>query len=415
MTPGGGEEHRKLMSPKLTSACVLGTTDLVRPLGLAGLRCAVVAKPGAPVRYSRFVTAAFDWPQPWTDSEGLIDELVRWGKAQPEAPVLFYQLNDHLKFVSDHRAELSEAYRFVIAETHQVDDLLDKTRFARLAERLDLPVPSTVVLSPSARSSPPGDISFPVIIKPAMFCDDRWESIGRSRGKAMRIDGPDELRDAWPRLAVLGQDVVAQEVIPGPETLVESYHVYVDDHGEIVADFTGKKIRTKPREYGYSTAVTITDAHDVSTLGRALVRRLRLRGVSKFDFKRAPDGTLKLLEVNPRFNLWHHPGALAGVNLPLLVWTDLTGRPRPEVRRARANVRWCSLKDATAAREAGVSLVRWVPWALSCDATYPLAWDDPMPVIKSAVWVVFHRLPRRRSLAAPSGAKDEFDELAPES
>ena len=55
-------------------------------------------------------------------------------------------------------------------------------------------------------------------------------------------------------------------------------------------------------------------------LGRTLVQRLGLRGVAKFDFKRAADGRLFLLEVNPRFNLWHHPGALAGVNLPALVF-----------------------------------------------------------------------------------------------
>src|SRR5215470_19812901 len=40
-----------------------------------------------------------------------------------------------------------------------------------------------------------------------------------------------------------------------------------------------------------------------------------LTGVAKPDFKRAPDGRLLLLEINPRFNLWHHLGAVAGVNL----------------------------------------------------------------------------------------------------
>ena len=43
---------------------------------------------------------------------------------------------------------------------------------------------------------------------------------------------------------------------------------------------------------------------------------LGLRGVAKLDFKRTAAGELVLLEVNPRFNLWHLPGAVAGVNLP---------------------------------------------------------------------------------------------------
>jgi hypothetical protein len=40
---------------------------------------------------------------------------------------------------------------------------------------------------------------------------------------------------------------------------------------------------------------------------------------AKLDFKRAPDGALRILEFNPRFNLWHYPGALGGGSLPALV------------------------------------------------------------------------------------------------
>ena len=47
--------------------------------------------------------------------------------------------------------------------------------------------------------------------------------------------------------------------------------------------------------------------------------RLGLKGLVKLDFKRADDETLHLLEVNPRFSLWHHLGAVAGVNL----WVEL--------------------------------------------------------------------------------------------
>jgi hypothetical protein len=64
-----------------------------------------------------------------------------------------------------------------------------------------------------------------------------------------------------------------------------------------------------------------------------------LTGGAKLDFKSAPDGRLLLLEINPRFNLWHHLGAVAGVNLPALVYADLVGLPRPATRPARAGAR----------------------------------------------------------------------------
>ena len=64
-----------------------------------------------------------------------------------------------------------------------------------------------------------------------------------------------------------------------------------------------------------------------------IVERLALTGVAKLDFKRDPQGNLRLLEINPRFNLWHHAGAIAGVNIPALVYADLAGLPRPPVIR----------------------------------------------------------------------------------
>ena len=119
-----------------------------------------------------------------------------------------------------------------------------------------------------------------------------------------------------------------------------------------------------------------------------------LRGVAKLDFKRAPDGARKLLEVNPRFNLWHHPGALAGVNLPALVYERLHGGPAPAAGVARAGVTWCSSHDLQAARAAGVGLVPWARWVAGCDAISGLAWNDPFPLPRAAAWRARGRLRR---------------------
>ena len=117
------------------------------------------------------------------------------------------------------------------------------------------------------------------------------------------------------------------------------------------------------------------------------IRQLELQGVAKLDSKHGPDGSLHLFEVNPRFNLWHHPGALAGVNLPEIVYSDLVGLPRPLARTARPGVRWCSLAhDLQAARADGTGPARWVAWALRCEAKSGFAWDDPLPLPRAALW-----------------------------
>jgi D-aspartate ligase len=129
------------------------------------------------------------------------------------------------------------------------------------------------------------------------------------------------------------------------------------------------------------------DLPDVTALGREVVGKLGLRGVAKLDFKRAPDGQLFLFEVNPRFTLWHHAGACAGVNIPAIVFGDLTGRKRPDAAKARDGVRWCKVwSDAPAARAGGLSLSRWLPWMLGCQAKSAFAWDDPMPLLGAVMW-----------------------------
>ncbi len=392
---------RRTIPEKKALACVMGSMNLVRPIGLAGIRCAVVARSGSPTFYSRFTKTSLHCEDFSEDTDELVERMVCFGQAQAEPPVLFFEEDAQLLLVSRYRDQLSKAFRFMIADAQLVEDLVDKTRFQVLAERLALPVPPTRCLRPMGSSSPPDlDLRFPLIIKPATR-GKMWKQSGEI-GKARQIDTRAELRALWPQLVEMGQDLLAQEMIPGPETRIESYHVYVDPHGALAAEFTGRKIRTYPLAYGHTTALTITDDAEVRILGRALTAKLNLRGVAKFDFKRDPDGVLHLLEVNPRFNLWHFPAALAGVNLPALVYADMVGIPRPAAQSARAGVRWCHLlNDRVAAQESGMTLSRWMRWALSCEAKSAMAWDDPMPLLRG-VWYLWSS--KRTASALPPHA-----------
>jgi predicted ATP-grasp superfamily ATP-dependent carboligase len=243
-------------------ACVIGDVDLVRTLGLARLRSALVAPPGSAGRYSRFTGVALEWLDPRDRPDALAQSLLAYGSAQPEPPVLYYQGAAALLFVSRHRDRLRQAFRFTVPEASLAEQLTDGDRFRQLAARLRLPV---------AHGSPH----------------------------------------------------------PVPAASRETYHSYVDQQGRTVAEFTG---RADPLE--------ITQAPDVAALGRDLVRRLKLRGVATLDFVRGPDGSLRLLEVSPWFSRWHHAGARAGINIPVLVYRDLISQPRAASAAARTGSRW---------------------------------------------------------------------------
>ena len=376
--------HERFVLPitQASLACVMGSMDLIRPLGLAGMRCIAVARPGSPALYSRFNASRLAWPQFAADDAVLVDQLMRAAASQLSPPVLFYEEDAQLLLVSRNRERLARAFRFVIADETLVEDLVDKARFHVLSKRLGLPVPPTRLIRPSAEAMP-DDLAFPLIVKP-LIRDDAWAALSGAF-KALRLVDARALRALWPRLAAAGTGYLAQQEVAGPESAIESYHVYVDRFGAIAGEFTGRKIRTWPPSCGHSTALTISDAGDVAALGRELTRKLNLRGVAKFDFKRAHDRTLHLLEVNPRFSLWHHLGAVAGVNLPALVYADLTGTPRPPVARARAGTQWCAIKDFAAARASGMTAAEWLRFVGACTAKSAIAWDDPAPLLRGGL------------------------------
>jgi predicted ATP-grasp superfamily ATP-dependent carboligase len=378
-------------------ACVLGNTDLIRPLGLAGVRCATPGRPDSPKAYSKFVDVLLGWADNWGPPGPLLDLLLEFADTQPEPPVLFFQHDGDLMFVSRNREALATRFRFTIADADVVERSVDKTRFADLARERGLPVPATAVLHPADEPEAPDElpIPYPVVLKPRTRRDVVWRPLA-GHAKALRVDHPRQLAELWPSLASARVDLVAQELIEGAEDRIESYHVYVDERGEPAGEFTGRKVRTWPPVYGETTALEITDEADVRELGRDCTSALGLRGVAKLDFKRGPDGTLHLLEVNPRFNLWHLPGAVAGVNLPALVYADLAGQPRPPAGPLRPGVRWSlPWRDLPAARGAGMPLHSWLAWQARCETRHVAALDDPLPFLRGLAWRHARRRLRR--------------------
>ncbi len=182
-------------------ACVMGDMDLLRPIASAGISCAVVTRPGVPSLYSRYARSRLLWDDFSHNVEALVEQLVRFGKAQPEPPVLVYEEDAQLLLVSRFRENLAQAFRFVIADAPLVDDLVDKARFQILAERHGLPVPPARPFHPAALAPENLELRFPLILKPLTRLH-RWNENAGLR-KALAADGPDALRALWPRLIEL--------------------------------------------------------------------------------------------------------------------------------------------------------------------------------------------------------------------
>jgi D-aspartate ligase len=396
-------------------ACVLGDLSLVRALGRANIPVAFASSRSDDLtRYSRYVHARIALPPLDEDPRGVVDALTAWAVAQDARPVLFYQGDEDLLLASRYRVDLARVFHLLLPDAELVEQSVDKIRFASLAERMGLPVAKTFVVKrgQSTARLEAWDV-FPAILKPGsrIGWDDsdflRKAAYGRFQ-KALRVEDRAALDRLLPLLLGHEDGFLLQYAIEGEEDRVQSYHAYVRPSGEIAAEFTGRKVRTSPRAFGMSSCVEISDDGEVARVGRDIVARLAFHGVVKLDFKRDQrDERLYLLELNPRFSLWHHLAAVAGVNIPALVYQDLvmpwSTRARPS--RARAGARWMAgRKDLRSFREhraAGVlSLGEWLMEVARIDVNEDLSFRDPLPACVDALATLRRHLPPLRGRPA---------------
>ena len=367
-------------------ACVIGDLSMVRALGRSGVPVvATTDDPETSIIRSRYCRSLILTPSWVKNPQGAIDALIEWGKTQQSEPVLFYQGDHDLVALSRNREKLNPYFRFILPPEKLVEDLTDKLKFAELSEKLNLPVPKTLLLrkdSDIAAALTNWD-SFPCVVKPSMRAN--WFQMIGCNQKALRIESRRELDNWLDRLEKTEQDLVVQQSIEGGEENIVSYHAYIRPGGEIVAEFTGRKVRTGPRLYGISSCVEITREKDVRDLGRSIVKSLDFSGILKIDFKQNPDTRqLYMLEINPRFNLWHHPGAVAGVSIPKAVYQDCIepGSAKP-MFSAKSGVRWIdpytdvmAFKEYHAAGE--LSVGRWLLEILTTEVNEGFQWSDPL-------------------------------------
>jgi predicted ATP-grasp superfamily ATP-dependent carboligase len=176
----------------------------------------------------------------------------------------------------------------VLPSTELVEDLTDKVRFFALARRHDLLVPDTLAVPVGGGASKvlqhwdhfPCVCACVCVCKPTMRTENRYEFTG-SYQKALHIETRGDLESLLPKIEASNMRFLIQASVEGGEENIVSYHAYVRPSGEIVAEFTGHKVRTAPKLYGRSTYVEITNDREVRDLGRATVAKLGFSGSSR--------------------------------------------------------------------------------------------------------------------------------------
>jgi D-aspartate ligase len=326
----------------------LTAVPVARSLGRAGISVHALGGNTDPVRRSRHVDRYVDLG---TDGD-MHERWLEWltTAAEPGAVVLPCA-DEGLELVARNRAALLEHGLVPIeADDERLLDMLDKERTHALALEHGIPVPPTAtVRNADELRAAVEQIGFPCALKPLHAYEFR-KVFGK---KGFVADTWSDLEGFYRLSEQAGVAMEVTELVHGPDRYQSGY-VYLDEKGEPLFTFTKQKLRQYPINFGAGVYHVMDWSDEVAELTLRFCQSIGLRGLINVEFKRdTRDGRLKLIEANHRFTASTALHLAAGLDVPMFVYSRLTGDPLPSLGRpyGEGMTLWYPLDDFRAFKE----------------------------------------------------------------
>jgi predicted ATP-grasp superfamily ATP-dependent carboligase len=355
--------------------------SVARSLWAAGVPVVALGHSDSPVRHSRACDVFVDLGR----EDGVQQRWLRWLDDGPHGAVLLPCEDDGLELIVTHRRRLARlGYRLVEADDAVARDMLDKNRTYELARGLGIPAPRTLTVRTMADvERAAGELAYPCALKPVH--SHRFQRRTGTGVKAFVVHDAGELCDRFAYAQERGAEMLVTEIIPGSDDRLVGFHAYLDEDGAPLLGVTKRKLRQHPVGFGLGSYHETTHDAEVARLGLAFLRGVGLRGLANVEFKRDErDGVLKLIECNHRFTAPNEQLRIAGIDLALLVYNRVLGRPLPPLGDYRAGVRlWHPGNDFRSflelRRRGELTAAGWLRSVARPQHLPLFRWDDPRP------------------------------------
>ena len=203
-------------------------------------------------------------------------------------------------------------------------DCSDKCVQYSYCEKLGVPYPKTLSIKNGNDLKNIPSIQFPVLIKPT-----KREDLKIDLFRNLQLNNSKDLKENWQNLQhylSLGITFIASEIIPGNGSNIYAYVGYRNQKGEILNEWTGKKLSQFPDDFGVFSSASNKAPKEVLLQGRKLLNGMDIRGIAQPEFKYDyRDQKYKLIEINLRSMMWHRVGNLSGVNIQYSQYIDGIG------------------------------------------------------------------------------------------
>lgn len=330
------------MKKAIVIGCGIGGLGVIRSLGIEGFNIIALYYDRTDfAQASKYVYEKTKIPNPRTEEKEFVDLLIRNSGKWKDALVL--ETNDNAAVaLSKNKEQLEKHYKIATPEWSVLRRFIEKSETYRLAQKCNVPYPKTLLPKTLDEIHEIKDeLSYPCILKPVVG----HEFLSKFYSKNFKVTDPEELLSKFKLCSESGQEVMIQEIIPGPDSNIYECTVYISSSGNVNATSLSRKIRQSPPQFGVArVAISENEIPQLREFTERMLKEADFRGIAHAEFKKDPrDGQFKLLEVNGRILGSNWLTTYCGVNFPWIAYLDLVENKQIEVRHYQKNAYWIEL------------------------------------------------------------------------
>jgi predicted ATP-grasp superfamily ATP-dependent carboligase len=257
-------------------------------------------------------------------------------------PVLISSADQYVTAIATHGGKIEARFQFCKTSMATQALLATKERQYSIADENGLPAPHTRFLqSIEDANAFAREARFPCLLKP-LHCREwkRDPAHPLFDQKVVIAKTADELRRHYLSASSMSPEMMAQEIIEGPDTAKLVYLSCYGQSGERIGTAMVREIRTTPIYFGSASVVEPVTDPEADRLCNHFLSSLGFWGLCEIELKRdMRDGQVKMIEANPRFSVTADAAYYAGVELGWLHYLDLIGQKVTPVEPSSRNFR----------------------------------------------------------------------------
>jgi len=311
-------------------------------------------------------------------------------EAAGDRVVLFPERDEHVEWALDHWDDANAVSDMPLpADREAVVRLRRKDVLPVVAAEAGVPSPGTV-LADGDDSVREAGLRAPMVVK-AVEGQEFALTFGQ---KALVAESVDEALAVARVASERGFQTIVQEIVPDSHERIYSLLAYVARDGRPLVTLVGRKVRQGPLRFGTSAVFEVDYEPTVLDQGLRLLQAAGYTGIAHVEFAQDPrDGEFRVLEVNTRLPVWAALAANRHLDLPRIVYDDLSGREVSPLPTFKDDLTWVYLaKDVHVslqmARRRELGPRRFLrEYLRQPKARAIFARDDPMPAVASLAYL----------------------------